>query len=234
MKGGVGSEFHGGVVEFRHELIKYSSQNRFKFKYLRNDYRYIHVICIESDNCDCDWFIKAKRKKLDSHFIISEVQLIHKCCSKVVTNDTKSLGPRIISKLVLQSVRANPMICPKEIIRIFKDSYGIDLTYSKAYRTVERTMEIVFGSYDESYDQIKWYYAAMEITNPGSVVILEPNPQTHHFERVFIAFKACIDRTFMTGHANGIMLSGTVKDGNNGLFPVAIAIAIVSSENTDN
>ncbi|KAL8470985.1 hypothetical protein ACS0TY_033530 [Phlomoides rotata] len=193
MKGRVGSEFPGGAVEFWHELIKYSSQNGFRFKYLRNDSRYIHVICIESDNYDCDWFIKVIRKKLDSYFIISEVQLIHKCFSKIVTNDRERLGPRIISKLVLQSVSANPMICPKEIIRIFKDSYGRDLTYSKAYRTVERAREIIFGSYDESYDQLRWDCADVESTNSSSVVILEPNPQTHHFERVFIAFKACIN-----------------------------------------
>ncbi|KAL8465566.1 hypothetical protein ACS0TY_034887 [Phlomoides rotata] len=84
------------------------------------------------------------------------------------------------------------MICLKEIIRLVKDNYGRDFTYSKSYRIVERARDIVFGSYDESYDQLRWYCAVVEHTNPGSFVILEPNPETHHFERVFITFKACI------------------------------------------
>ncbi|KAL8542853.1 hypothetical protein ACS0TY_003658 [Phlomoides rotata] len=113
--------------------------------------------------------LKRSVKKIASYFIISESELIHECVGKLVTNDTERLCSRIISNVVLQNVRENPMICPKE-----------------------------------------------------------PNFETYHFERVFIAFKTCIDGfrkcramlfiddTLMTGRAKGILLSATTKYGNNG------------------
>ncbi|KAL6580481.1 hypothetical protein OROMI_008505 [Orobanche minor] len=63
----------------------------------------------------------------------------------------------------------------------------------------------------------------------GSVVSLEANKNTKHFERVFISFKACldgfkkcrpmlfIDRTFMIGRVKGTLLAATAKDGDNGI-----------------
>ncbi|KAL8458090.1 hypothetical protein ACS0TY_035822 [Phlomoides rotata] len=48
MTDGVGREFIGGAVEFRKELIKYTTKLGFKFKYVRNEKRYIHAVCEES------------------------------------------------------------------------------------------------------------------------------------------------------------------------------------------
>ncbi|KAL6511277.1 hypothetical protein OROHE_020501 [Orobanche hederae] len=62
----------------------------------------------------------------------------------------------------------------------------------------------------------------------SSIVSLDSNPNNNCFERVFIAFKACldgfkkcrpmlfIDGTFMIGRAKGTLLGATTKDGDNG------------------
>ncbi|KAL6560894.1 hypothetical protein OROHE_006071 [Orobanche hederae] len=70
-----------------------------------------------------------------------------------------------------------------------------------------------------------------------SVVSLEANKNTKHFERVFVSFKACLDGfkkcrpmlfmdgTFMIGRAKGTLLAATAKDGDND---------VVSAENASN
>ncbi|KAL8548795.1 hypothetical protein ACS0TY_007895 [Phlomoides rotata] len=114
---------------------------------------------------------------------------------------------------MLQNVRAKPHLRGKEVIKEMKNSYGFDIPYWKAWRTVEAAKNKLFGSYDDSYDQLRWYCSAITSTNPGSVVALEYNNDTQRFERVFISFKACInsfksyrpmlfvDGTFMKGRA---------------------------------
>ncbi|KAL8506266.1 hypothetical protein ACS0TY_017223 [Phlomoides rotata] len=183
----------------------------FKFKYKRNDGKYIHAFCNDSLLNECDWFIKAKRVPVTAYF---------------------------------QNVRAKPSLGGKEVIKEMKNSYVFDIPYWKAWRTVEATKKKIFGSYDDSYDQLRWYCSAITSTNPGSVIALEHNNDTQRFEWVFITIKACmdgfkicrsmlfVDGTFMKGSAKGTLLAATTKDGDNGLFPVALAI--VSAENTSN
>ncbi|KAL8472835.1 hypothetical protein ACS0TY_029889 [Phlomoides rotata] len=127
-------------------------------------------------------------------------------CSK-----KKRLGVTIIGDLVLQSIKSNPTLSTKGVIMFMKMSCDIDIAYWKAWKILESTRSKIYGSYDESYDHLRWYCEAILRTNPGSVVDIQKNNKTQYFERVFIAFKACIDgfkncrpllfidRTFMKG-----------------------------------
>ncbi|KAL8513715.1 hypothetical protein ACS0TY_012997 [Phlomoides rotata] len=226
---GVGLQFHGGAIEFRHQLIKYTTRNGFKFKYIRNDAKYVHAICNESLYCDCDWFIKAKSVPVTLYFEVYKANLVHKCVGKLVNNETTRLGPKIIGDLFLQTLSTKPNIGGKDVIKDFQNLYGFHIPYWKAWRTIEAAKNQLWGSYDDSYDQLRWYCAAISSTNPGSVVSLEHNSDTQHFERVFISFNACIegfkscrpmlfvDGTFMKGRAKGTLLAATAKDGDNGI-----------------
>ncbi|KAL8465284.1 hypothetical protein ACS0TY_034692 [Phlomoides rotata] len=151
----------------------------------------------------------------------------------MVVQRKSRLGVTIIGDLVMQSVKSNPTLSTKGVIMFMKMSYGIDIAYWKAWRILE-----------SARNHLRWYCEAIRITNPGSVVDIQKNNKTQNFERIFIAFKACIDGfktcrlmlfidgTFMKGRAKDTLQSATAKDGHNGLFPVTFAI--VSCENTDN
>ncbi|KAL8493024.1 hypothetical protein ACS0TY_024292 [Phlomoides rotata] len=150
MNDSVGLEFEGGATEFRAELIKYTTALGFKFKYVRNDSRYIHTVCNEDNYPNCPWFIKAKRRKVNNHFVVSKVNLKHECIGTPVVQNKTKLGVNIIGNLALQSVKSNPTITPKQIILFMKDSYGINLSYWKAWRIVEAARTKIFGSYELS------------------------------------------------------------------------------------
>ncbi|KAL8483520.1 hypothetical protein ACS0TY_026273 [Phlomoides rotata] len=181
---GVGQQFVGGAVEFRKELIKYSTRNGFSFKYIRNDTRYIHAVCSEEVDVvgGCGRFIKARRQNVTEYLKISKENLIHRCLGRLVGDQCTRIGSNITAKLVEQNVKNKPTISGREIIDTIKKSYGLDIPYWKAWRAVEGARDQIFGSYDESYDQLRWYCASIQCTNPGSVVVLEPNEETHHFE----------------------------------------------------
>ncbi|KAL6511790.1 hypothetical protein OROGR_021387 [Orobanche gracilis] len=191
-----------------------------------------------------NWFIKAKLQTITNFFVVTKAALDHSCTGKFVGNKNTRFGAKISGNLVVENIRADPNCNGKDIQKTLRLSYGLHFPYWKAWRAYESGMRNVFGSYDDSYDQLRWYCNAIERTNEGSIVSLESNPNTNCFERVFIAFKACldgfkkcrpmlfIDGTFMIGRAKGTLLGATAKDGDNGLLPVAIAI--VSAENTSN
>ncbi|KAL8505972.1 hypothetical protein ACS0TY_016993 [Phlomoides rotata] len=153
MTDGVGLEFIDGAVEFRKELIKYTMKLGFKFKYARNEKRYIRAVCEEFH---CDWIIKAKRILVNDHFVVDKVNLVHQCVGNLVMQQTSRLVLNIIGELVLSNVKSNPTISGKDIVREMKQSYAIYIDYWKAWRAVKSARNKVFGSYDESYDHLRW------------------------------------------------------------------------------
>ncbi|KAL8477963.1 hypothetical protein ACS0TY_030024 [Phlomoides rotata] len=192
MELGVDLQFPGSATDFRYQLIKYTTRMSFKFKYKRNDGKYIHAICNESLSNECDWFIKPKIVHVIGYFQVFKANFVHKCVGKLVSDEVTRLGPKILGDLMLQNVRAKPDLCEKGVIKEMLNSYGFDIPYWKAWRTDKEAKNKIFGSYDDSYDQLRWYCSVITSTNPGSVVALEQNSDTQHFERVFISFKTCI------------------------------------------
>ncbi|KAL6523576.1 hypothetical protein OROGR_017179 [Orobanche gracilis] len=131
--------------------------------------------------------------------LINWVALDHSCIGKLVGNKNTRFGAKISGNLVVENIRADPNCNGKDIQKTLRLSYGLHFPYWKAWRAYES----------------------------GSIVSLESNPSTNCFERVFIAFKACldgfkkcrpmlfIDGTFMIGRAKGTLLGATAKDGDN-------------------
>ena len=90
-----------------------------------------------------------------------------------------------------------------------------------------------FGDFAQSYDNLRWYRGAFLAANPGSVSDLDYDAETKHFQRLFLAFGACIhgfkhlrpllflDGTFLKGNYKGTLLSACGKDGNKGMVLIA-------------
>lgn len=100
---------------------------------------------------------------------------------------------------------------------------------------VEVARANLFGNYNESFDELRWYSDSIRRTNPGSVVSLKTEQVDNRFKRIFIAFSASVegfkhcrpvlfvDGTFMKSRYKGMLLAATGKDGNNGtgLHPIS-------------
>ncbi|KAF5182296.1 Mudr family transposase [Thalictrum thalictroides] len=106
----------------------------------------------------------------------------------------------------------------------------------------ELAIKEIHGNDTLSHHQLVWFAETSLKTNPGSRVVLESDPSTHKFERIFIAFEACIsgfkycrpmvalDGTFLKGKFKGCLLSATAKNGNQGIYPLAMAVVLSENE----
>ncbi|OVA04269.1 hypothetical protein BVC80_1623g18 [Macleaya cordata] len=145
---------------------------------------------------------------------------------------------KLVKSLILNQVRDKPLIKPKEIVDIFKSDYGVTLGYYFAYASKELALKQIYGDDKLSYSNLRWFAGSLIRTNPGSRVVLEVNPVTNKFERLFISFEACIhgfefcrpllflDGTFLKSKYKGCLLAATGKNGNEGIFPLAYAVVV--------
>ncbi|KAL7194752.1 hypothetical protein ACSBR1_035064 [Camellia fascicularis] len=112
--------------------------------------------------------------------------------------------------------RMHALTRPTNVVYDLKKDYGLEVSYRVAWLGVEKARGEMFGAHSISFDQLRWYNIAVMENNPGSYINIDYDQHNNRFLRKF----------------KGNLLAATVKDGNQGLFP--LAIAIVDSENTTN
>ncbi|RZC55325.1 hypothetical protein C5167_014178 [Papaver somniferum] len=131
-----------------------------------------------------------------------------------------------------------------DVIDLLRMEYGVDLTYSQAYHSLQFTKRFIWGDDMNSYSYFVWYKDAIEHYNPGSVVNFEYDSGTRRFKRFFVAFEASItgfnnycrpmlfiDCNFLTGKFKGGLMVACGKTGNQEIYPVAFGI--VECENCE-
>ncbi|XP_077240352.1 uncharacterized protein LOC143881248 [Tasmannia lanceolata] len=135
------------------------------------------------------------------------------------------------------------------IRRYIKAHWSITMSYRKAHMTNMIIQEIMCGNAEASYCILPAYVDELVRRNPGTVVRLcrtrELRPRGDDtFGRFFWSFGpsisafnrtvrplALVDGTHLRGKYRGTLLASTAIDGNNGLFP--LALAVVEAETYD-
>ncbi|XP_070050268.1 uncharacterized protein [Nicotiana tomentosiformis] len=128
-----------------------------------------------------------------------------------------------ITKMICNKY-ANPKIIytPADIMSDMKQQYGINMSYVKTYRTKEKALELLRGIPRESYSKLSGHLYMINMTNPGSVIMLHKS-EDGRFMYVFVAFNASIiewkycspivvvNGTFLKSSHKGTMLTASTK-----------------------
>ncbi|XP_028107974.1 uncharacterized protein LOC114306837 [Camellia sinensis] len=240
----VGQCFAGGASEFREILWKYAVERGVQFKYLKNDSVRITTVCKFAESTGCAWSVHARVLSSNGILCVKKLDSVHNCGAAVRTHTNPRTRSNLVSSVVADRVRAQPLMRPTDIVFDMKNDNGLDISYWVAWLGVEKARGEVYGDHVMSFDQLRWYSDSVMEKNPNSYINLEFHQQIGRFVRYFISFRACIDGfnhfqpllfldgMFLKGRFKGNLLAATAKDGNKGLFPVAFTI--VDSENQQN
>ncbi|XP_021749127.1 uncharacterized protein LOC110714883 [Chenopodium quinoa] len=228
--------------QFRDVLRDFCIQEGFSLVVRRADnFRYTAECADER----CKWRIHAARLANNHTWAIKKIRKGHSCDLNLVNNPMCNCE-WAASKL-LEDIRANPDIKGKTLNSLLWERYGLTMATSTLYRMKGLAMKVIQGGHDESYNELPKYCELLKGANPGSVAfccwktIHEPE-RALQFSSIFISFAAqfrglisgCrglvgVDGCHLKGNYGGILLSAVSLDGNNEIFPVAIAV--VDSEN---
>ncbi|XP_057468760.1 uncharacterized protein LOC130757970 [Actinidia eriantha] len=157
----------------------------------------------------------------------------------VRTLKKQRMSSKLVSSLMVNKVRARPMISPAYVLYEFEIEYKLIISHHQAWMGVEKAKSEVFGDYASSCDQLRWYVEAAKENNLGSCVDLDIDYESRQFQRFSVSFKACIygfnychpiiflDGTYLKGRFKGTLwtlLVATAKNGNS----------VVGAENKEN
>ncbi|XP_026451424.1 uncharacterized protein LOC113351700 [Papaver somniferum] len=113
---------------------------------------------------------------------------------------------KLVKHLIVDSIQGDPTLKPKQIMSLFKKTYGSNIKYHHARRGKEVVFEDQYGDDEKSYSDLNCY----------------------RYLRPMIY----LDAAFLIGRFSGTLMAAICVNGNDGFYPYAFAIVL--SENKDN
>jgi len=243
-----GGEFEKGMVfdnkKVLIEMVKrYSIQRNQFYNTVTSNEKILHLRCKKK----CGWSLRATKMNYMSHgFRIVSYKGPHRdnCVSDVSTSDHRHLDSDIICEYVKSFVAKDPCLKVEFIQDLITRQYQYDVTYRKAWYAKQKAIDQVYGCWECSYKKLPSFMQALQQSNQGTVVVWKHKTLVDGayysnkvvFERVFWAFKPCIDGfkhcmpvlsidgTHLYGKYKGTLLVATGVDANYQIFPLAFAL----------
>ncbi|PKI73676.1 hypothetical protein CRG98_005917 [Punica granatum] len=127
-----------------------------------------------------------------------------------------------------------------KVFEFFVHTYQVKLHDAMVFWATKLAKQKCGGEEMEQYAMLRDYAHEILRSNPSSTVLLQVQPETHEFKRLYICLDACkkgfqegcrpiigLDGCFLKGYYGGQLLSSVSQDGNNSFFVIAYAIVEV-------
>nr|ABA96424.2 transposon protein, putative, Mutator sub-class [Oryza sativa Japonica Group] len=215
-----------------------------EFRVVKSTNYVYEVRCMKED---CPWRVHAYKGKWNDYWKVSIVTE-HKCYLQGVEKYHRNITSAFVASEMYSSVVGNIGFEPKSVIRHIENKFKYTISYAKAWRAKQKIIEMRYGTFEASYDNLPRLLATIAQRNNNTYYDLHTFTSVDDrtksvLQRAFFSFGACInafvhcrpvlciDGTFMTGKYRGQILTAIGCDGNNQVLPMAFAF--VESENTE-
>lgn len=93
-------------------------------------------------------------------------------------------------------MRASLSISIKEIQAKIRDHFKTEISYQLAWNAHNKALKIIYGSWEQSFSDLLEYLSMMQISNPGTIWMMDPprpGSGVQKFHWVFWAFGPSVE-----------------------------------------
>ncbi|XP_022873501.1 uncharacterized protein LOC111392395 [Olea europaea var. sylvestris] len=211
----------------------YAIHNNFQFKVSKSNKKEYVLKCIDDK---CKWTFRASRLGGTDMFKVRYRKNVHICSNNIILGDHPQATSSIVGEFIMYKyISTKTTYTPADIISDMMNTYGVSMSYEKAWRSKEKALELVRGDPTESYEKLLEYLYMIEQTNPGSFTKIETY-QDNKFKYLFMAlgafiqgWKYCrpvivIDATFLKGNYGRTLFTACTQDANKSIFILAFGV----------
>ncbi|XP_020996310.2 uncharacterized protein LOC110280108 [Arachis duranensis] len=241
------AEGSAGMTEFQ----TYSIRRGVQYKVVESDYRRYVGKCSEFGN-GCTWLIRLSLRQRKGIWEVKRYNGPHTCLASSISSDHRRLDYHVISAFIMPMVRADASVSIKVLLNATASHYGFRPTYRRVWMAKKKAVALIYGDWDESYNELPRWMLGVQVIMPGSIAVLRTSPvqvggqldeSQAYFHRLFWTFLPCIetfrhckplvsiDGTHLYGKFGGTLLVAIAQDGNSNILPVAFAL--VEGENAE-
>ncbi|XP_057730447.1 uncharacterized protein LOC130945758 [Arachis stenosperma] len=229
----------------------YSIRRGVQYKVVESDYHRYVGKCSEFGN-GCTWLIRLSLRQRKGIWEVKRYKGPHTCLATSISSDHRSLDYHVIATFIMPMVRADASVNIKVLLNATAAHFGFRPTYRRVWMAKQKAVAIIYGDWDESYNELPRWVLGVQLTMPGTVTVLRTCPvrvggqvdeSQAYFHRMFWTFPPCIeafrhckplvsiDGTHLYGKYGGTLLVAIAQDGNSNILPVAFAL--VEGENAE-
>ncbi|XP_059428510.1 uncharacterized protein LOC132162269 [Corylus avellana] len=200
---------------FKMALKTHAVQKGFDYNYKHNDTSRVNAVCKLEH---CSWRIHASTDAT-------------RTCFQIKTCDVEYLV-----RTYKRDFKDDPTWTPYALKQRVKRDLNVDVSIDRCYRAKNEALHQLFGRHSKQYRLTRRYAMTILSTNPGSSAFVHRDGA--FFQRMYICLDACkkgfihgcrpiicLDACHLKGDCGGQLLCAIGKDGNDDMFPIAIAVA---------
>ena len=213
--------------------------DHFETRTLRANRSQYELVCKSQD---CLWRIYASSIKTTSMFEIRSLHPTHTCFGLNHLGNCAATSD-FVANWISVKLKEQPEYRVKDIVKDVQREFGVQITYSKAYRAKETAAAKINGSFEEAYAKLPQYCEDLKASNSDSSVVLS-KAIDNKFRRLFLCFevfaadfRTCrpllsLNETHLKSKYQGIFLVTIAVDAQESLF--SLTFDVVNSQNTEN
>jgi hypothetical protein len=103
----------------------------------------------------------------ENYFVIIRYTL-HACNEESIRNMSRIINARFIAQLIVTLVGSDIGLSPKSIMEEVHMRTGMAINYHMAWKAKQKSMKMLFGSFEESFNYAPRLLQKISIMNPGT------------------------------------------------------------------
>ncbi|GJZ54537.1 transposase, MuDR, MULE transposase domain protein [Tanacetum coccineum] len=200
-----------------------------------------NVVCVDPK---CQWSINCGACLDGKGFQVKKFNDNHTCSKTIISGHHRNATAKLVGYMIKDELSdINREIRPKDIMKDMSRRHGLNLTYSQAYRSKNKGLEMLMGSPYESFQKLPYYCYNLRNVNPGTRTNIKVD-EHGRFEMLFIALGVALRWSYLNdsfmnylrplviidgAHLkddvyHGVNLLAVGMDGNNQTLPIAFGI----------
>ncbi|XP_052206855.1 uncharacterized protein LOC127811189 [Diospyros lotus] len=181
---------------------------------------------------NCKFMLRARCRPGCSFWHVVKFMPSHTCTPDVYDSHFRSVKAIVIGSLFSESVTSSEYT-PRMLMGELLEQHGVQIMYTKAWRSLQHAKILTYGNADESYQQLPSYFHMLKETNPDSITVIETDENNcflysffalgawlHGFQS-YIRPVVAVDATHLKGEHKGVIFVATCKDGEGMIYPIA-------------
>ncbi|RYR15092.1 hypothetical protein Ahy_B04g071819 isoform A [Arachis hypogaea] len=131
--------------------------------------------CSEFGN-GCTWLIRLSLRQRKGIWEVKRYNGPHTCLATSISSDHRSLDYHVISAFIMPMVRADASVSIKVLLNATAAHFGFRPTYRRVWMAKQKAISLIYGNWDESYNELPRWVLGVQLTMPGTVAVLRTSP----------------------------------------------------------
>ena len=227
------------MQEVRNAVGQYAIKNRVQVKKGRNNSKRLEAHCEGVSPCEtgCSWKLAVSKDNRTDQFLVKEYVGEHTCERVWNVNELTYI---YLAKKYVEFFRDNEDVSTKAFGKHVQSELNMLPSKFKLAKARYTSLELIHGDERMQYNSLWDYGEALRSHNPGTSFYLRTVGNPGVFSTCYFSLDACkrgflkgcrpiicLDGTHLKNKYGGQLLTAVAIDGNDGIFPIAMAVVEV-------